>query len=97
MENLQRVPMDDKIRELVKKARGNFAVHNLMSNPPQHRESIELWDENIVRLVKLVVEETLEQVDERTAPRGETSWYEEDKDWIRLHFGYGYFAEIKND
>lgn len=89
--------MDPKIRELVKQARGHFDVHNLMSNPVQHRESIELWDENIVRLVKLVVEETLEQVDERTYHRGDTSWYNSDKDWVRLHFGYGALAEIKND
>ena len=34
--------MNERIRELVKKASGHFSTHNLMSNPVQHRESIEL-------------------------------------------------------
>jgi len=45
------------------------------------------------KFAELIVEETLKQVDERTYCRGETSWYNDDKDWIRLHFGYGRFAK----
>lgn len=36
------------------------------------------------------------EVDERTFCRGETSWYDDDKKWIRLHFGYGELAKWKN-
>lgn len=45
------------------------------------------------KFAELIVEETLKQVDERTYCRGETSWYNDDKDWIRLHFGYGKLAK----
>ena len=45
------------------------------------------------RFSQLIVEETLKQVDERTCCRGETSWYNDDKDWVRLHFGYGKFTK----
>jgi hypothetical protein len=42
------------------------------------------------RFTELVVEETLRQVDERTYGRGENQWYyDDDKRWVRLHFGYG--------
>lgn len=41
------------------------------------------------KYTQLVVEETMKEVDERTFCRGETSWYDSDKDWVRLHFGYG--------
>ena len=43
----------------------------------------------IEKLTQAVVEETLKEVDERTYHRGDTSWYNSDKDWVRLHFGYG--------
>jgi hypothetical protein len=39
------------------------------------------------KFAKLLVEETLKQVDERCYGRGENQWYyEDDKKWIRLHF-----------
>jgi hypothetical protein len=42
------------------------------------------------KLIKMIVEETLKQVDERCYGRGENQWYyEDDKRWVRLHFGYG--------
>ena len=49
--------MNERIRELVKQAGGHFSTHNLMSNPVQHRESIELWDKNIEKFAELIVEE----------------------------------------
>jgi hypothetical protein len=81
--------MNERIKELVKRAGGHFQTHNLASNPVQYRETVELWDGRIEKFAKLIVEETLAQVDERTYCRGETSWYNDDKDWVRLHFGYG--------
>jgi hypothetical protein len=47
--------MNERIRELVKQAGGHFTKHNLMSNPIQHRESIELWDKNIEKFAELIV------------------------------------------
>ena len=45
---------------------------------------------DLERFAKLIIEETLKQVDERTYGRGENQWYyDDDKRWIRLHFGYG--------
>ena len=48
------------------------------------------WQRDFVlEFTRLIVEETMREVDERTWHRGDTSWYDSDKDWIRLHFGYG--------
>lgn len=44
--------------------------------------------------VKLIVEETLKLVDDQVYGRGENQWYyEDDKKWIRLYFGYGELAK----
>jgi len=55
--------MNERIRELVKQAGGHFATHNLMSNPVQHRESIELWDNNIEKFAELIVGECISKLD----------------------------------
>ena len=82
--------MNEKINELFKRAGGKTSIHNLMSNPMQQREYSELWNENIQKFAQLIIEETLKQVDERVYGRGENQWYyEDDKKWVRLHFGYG--------
>jgi len=60
--------MNERIKELVKQAGGHFSTHNLMSNPVQHRESIELWDKNIERFAELIVKECMkESMDEIVA------------------------------
>ena len=51
--------MHDKIKELVKQAGGHISMRNLASNPVQHRESVELWDDNIEKFAKLLIKETL--------------------------------------
>jgi hypothetical protein len=51
--------MNERIKELVKQAGGHFSTHNLMSNPVQHRESIELWDKNIEKFAELIVAECI--------------------------------------
>ena len=79
--------MNERIKELVKQAGGHFATHNLMSNPVQHRESIELWDKNIEKFAVLIVQECLDQL--------HVSDWDEDYDkgiyWsreqIKNHFG----------
>ena len=49
--------MNERIRELVKRAGGHFSTRNLMSNPVQHRESVELWDDRIEKFAELIVRE----------------------------------------
>ena len=49
--------MNERIKQLVKQAGGHFSTHNLMSNPVQHRESIELWDDEIEKFAQLIVAE----------------------------------------
>lgn len=51
--------MNERIKELVKRAGGQFSTHNLMSNPVQHRESVELWDDRIEQFVQLLIEESI--------------------------------------
>ena len=49
--------MNERIRELVKQAGGRFSTHTLTSYPAQHRESIELWNQNIEKFAELIVRE----------------------------------------
>lgn len=67
--------MEKKVKELWERA-----VYN-----KNNKDS----DAIVQNFAELMVEETLKEVDERTSPRGETSWFDSDKDWVRLHFGYG--------
>ena len=47
---------------------------------------------------RLIVEETLSEVDERVYGRGENQWYyDDDKKWVRLHFGYGELHDKVNN
>ena len=59
--------MNERIRELIKQSGGHFSTHNLMSNPVQHRESIELWDKNIEKFAELIVKECMTMCDETRA------------------------------
>jgi hypothetical protein len=79
--------MNERIRQLVKQAGGHFSTHNLMSNPVQHRESIELWDKNIEKFAELIVRECAEFVDYRlTNPDGASMAWCDGSD-IKEHFG----------
>ena len=49
--------MNEQIRELVRKAGGHFSTRNLMSNPPQQVEFIELWDDRIEKFALLIVQQ----------------------------------------
>jgi len=49
--------MNERIKELFKRAGGKTSIHNLMSNPMQQREYSELWDENITKFAELIVKE----------------------------------------
>ena len=49
--------MNERIKALVKQAGGRFSTHTLTSYPAQHRESIELWDQNIEKFAELIVKE----------------------------------------
>jgi hypothetical protein len=61
--------MNQRIRELVRQAGGHFSTRALMSNPVQHRESIELWDDKIEKFAELIVQECLGDLKERIALR----------------------------
>ena len=49
--------MNERIRELVKQAGGHISMRNLASNPVQHIESVELWDDRIEKFAELIVRE----------------------------------------
>lgn len=88
--------MNERIRELVKQAGGHFSTHNLMSNPIQHRESIELWDDHIEKFAELLIEDVLDEVKERAYYTGDRDWSDEvDRPWIQLEFGYGSLHDAK--
>lgn len=71
--------MNKRIEELIKQS---------YDTVPHERD----WDAtshvfNKEKFAKLLIEETLAQVDDRCYGRGENQWYyEDDKKWIRMHF-----------
>jgi hypothetical protein len=79
--------MNERIKELVKQAGGHFSTHNLMSNPVQHRESIELWDNNIEKFAELIVQECVRYFNEDYERNFETLWREDLSKGIKEHFG----------
>ena len=69
--------MNERIKELVKQAGGHISIRNLMSNPVQHRESIELWDDRIEKFAELLIQQCVNAIvndsrlsDVRTARTG---------------------------
>lgn len=79
--------MNERIRELAKKAGGHFSTHNLMSNPVQHRESIELWDDKIEKFAELIVRECAKALDDKLSnPDGANMAYCDGSDLLE-HFG----------
>ena len=52
--------------------------------------------EVLEKFVKLIVEETLDQVKERAYYTGDRDWSDEvDRPWIQLEFGYGSLADAQ--
>ena len=54
--------MNERIKELFKRAGGKTSIRNLMSNPVQHREYNELWDEHIEKFAELIQQECISVV-----------------------------------
>lgn len=82
--------MNERIKQLVKQAGGHFSTHNLMSNPVQHRESIELWDKNIEKFAELIVRQMLDITDAHTEvfqTDRDRALIEHIKQSVKQHFG----------
>jgi hypothetical protein len=90
--------MNERIKELVKQAGGHFSTHNLMSNPVQHRESIELWDNNIEKFAESIIKECINKIETHEIPVGNSaageiacemtySALKHIRDEIKEHFG----------
>ena len=78
--------MNNVIEQLIRQAT------TIEKGPPSwdltHNTTIERFDKE--KFAKLVIEETLREVDNRTYGRGENQWYyDADHRWVFLHFGYG--------
>jgi hypothetical protein len=64
--------MNERIKELVKQAGGHISIRNLASNPVQHIESVELWDDRIEKFAELIVRECAQSV----------TWYtKQERNW----------------
>ncbi len=72
--------MNKRIKELVKQAGGHFSTRNLMSNPVQHRESIELWDDKIEKFSNLLIQECITVLNEDDGATHHT-------ELLKQHFG----------
>ena len=71
--------MNERIKQLFKKAGGKSSARNLASNPVQVVETHELWDDRIEKFAELIVRECANVAADRDA----LDIYEE----IREHFG----------
>ena len=54
--------MNERIKELARQAGAHVSTRNLMSNPPQHIETMELWDDRIEKFAELLVRDMAECV-----------------------------------
>jgi hypothetical protein len=52
--------MNERIKELFKRAGGKTSARNLMSNPVQVVETHELWDDRIDKFAELIVSECID-------------------------------------
>jgi len=52
--------VNERIRELIKKSGGRFSYRNLMSDPPQKVECVELYDDAVTKFAELIVQECKE-------------------------------------
>lgn len=78
--------MNERIRKLAKKSGFSLDSTGIYTAKLEHLPITK----NIEKFAESIIEETLKQVDERVYSRGENQWYyEDDKKWVRLHFGYG--------
>lgn len=88
--------MNQRIRELFKRAGGKTSVRNLASNPVQVVETHELWNDRIEKFAELIVAKVLDEVAERAYYSGDRAWSDElDRPWVELEFGIGELAELK--
>ena len=71
--------MNEKIKELFKRAGGKTSARNLASNPVQVVETHELWDDHIEKFAELIVRECADIANE---PGARIPGY-----YIKKHFG----------
>jgi hypothetical protein len=80
--------MNERIKELFKKAGGKTSTRNLASNPVQVVETHELWDDHIEKFAELIVKEccdVLQNEDIRYGGYGYNQGFLHKK--IKEHFG----------
>lgn len=76
--------MNQRIRELARQAGAHVSTRNLMSNPPQHIETVELWDDRIEKFAELIIRKCAFIVEDAVDHREPASTY---VDKIKQHFG----------
>ena len=84
--------MNERIKELFKRAGGKTSIHNLMSNPIQYREYNELWNDNIQKFAELIVAECADIALNHPAKLPSNDWKGVDvpldtSNRIKQHFG----------
>lgn len=65
--------MNEQIKTLFKRAGGKSSVRNLMSNPVQHVETHELWDDRIDKFAELLIRECVNVCYENQIKEGRLS------------------------
>jgi predicted transcriptional regulator YdeE len=78
--------MNQRIEQLALQAGAHVSTRNLMSNPPQHIEIMELWDDRIEKFAELIIRDCIDLVDGYTKPRTIGTHYDA-VEQIKHHFG----------
>jgi hypothetical protein len=82
--------MNERIKELFKRAGGKSSERNLASNPVQVVETHELWDDRIEKFAELIVHQMLEITDAHTEvfqTERDRVLIEHIKKSVKQHFG----------
>ena len=72
--------MNERIKELFKRAGGKSSGRNLASNPVQVVETHELWDDHIEKFAELIVRECIQTLRDNTPVVDE---HDSVEDWDR--------------
>lgn len=77
--------MNERIKDIFKRAGGKTSTRNLMSNPVQVVETHELWDDRIDKFAELIVRECIAMADEFEIEVNRSGLV----DRMKEHFGVG--------
>lgn len=84
--------MNERIKQLFKKAGGKSSARNLASSPVQVVETHELWDDHIEKFAELIIRECIDKIETYRIPVGNSAAGEMACEWT-----YDALESIRDD